>query len=60
VNNMKSLMKIQHIKKRFLISVSAIFNFFVSMDSFKKDNVHQKDFFLENLGLLVLEDHSPI
>jgi hypothetical protein len=42
---MKSLMKRQPIKKRFLISASAIFKFFVAMDSFKKDDVHQKDFF---------------
>jgi hypothetical protein len=39
---------------------SAIFNFFVAMDSFKKDNVHQQEFILENLGLLVLENHLPI
>jgi hypothetical protein len=30
--------------------VSAIFNLFVAMDSFKKDNVHQKDFFLGEFG----------
>ncbi len=45
MNNMKSLMKRQPIKKRFLISVSAIFNFFCVHELFQKDNVHQKDFF---------------
>lgn len=52
MNKMKSLMKRQPIKKMFLISAaSAIFNFFVAMDSFKKVKMCiKKTFFFGEFG----------
>jgi hypothetical protein len=43
-----------------IMNASAIFKlFFGSIDPYKKDNVHQKQF-VEILGLLVIKNHLPI
>jgi hypothetical protein len=59
MNNMKSPLERQPLKKRPIMTTSAISNFFGAIDLYKKDNVHQKDF-EENLSLLISKNHLLI
>jgi hypothetical protein len=56
----KSLLQKLLAKKQPIMNASAISKlFFGSIDLYKKDNVHRKQF-VEILGLLVVKNHLPI
>ncbi len=46
-------------KKRSIVTRSEISKFFGAINTYKKDNVHRKDF-LKNLGILIVKNHLPI
>ncbi len=46
-------------KKRANLSRNSIFNFFATKNFFKKDDA-QRNFFLEDLGLLIVKSNLPI
>ncbi len=56
----KSPLQKLHAKKQPTMNASVISKlFFGSIDPYKKDNVHQKQF-VEILGLFVIKNHLPI
>ncbi len=58
-NNLKSPLERQLAKKRFIVNVSAISNFWGDIDLYKKKKCAPK-IFQENLGFLFFKNYVPI